>query len=266
MPALAATIMRIKFKKGFQSRVIATAIKQCGSEKRVVDLTRISKGALYRYKKEEAHISHERLITLLPLTGFVLSDISKNILSHLPENWGQKLGGKRAVEKKKDAGTFQESLNVLKQASSKRMTEWHREMKSKYPRDYHIWQYERFKKIGGGYKYKLKNNLPVRNRHEKQVGDFLINHQLLFEYEPLLRIGGKTFFPDFKIGNILLEVTAWSHPHTEKKRKLKEKIDAYNQAGFIPYLILPEKLGNFYKEINCALIFQTKKLKEILPR
>ena len=79
------------------------------------------------------------------------------------------------------------------------MKKWHKTMKKTNPEKYYKWQYERFKKVGRGYGFTLKDKTPVRNLLEKQIGDFLIMKRIEFEYEPLIRHGKKAYFPDFKV-------------------------------------------------------------------
>lgn len=169
------------------------------------------------------------------------------------------------MKQKKINGTFNATIKKLKESSSIRMKQWHRDMKQKSPREYHIWQYERFKMIGGGYKCKLLNGIPVRNKLEREVGDFLLSQKIRFDYEPYININGKAYFPDFKINNIIIEVTEWKHPSSDKIINLQMKVKNYDDSGFETIVFIPPNLRKFYKPVNCTIVSSLTDLRNILP-
>lgn len=256
--------MFLKLKKGKQKEIIKKAITKAGSERKLCKIINMSKGALYRYKSELGNIPKYRLQKIVKFLSVDMSIYSKYILEDLPKNWGRVKGGINCVDKKKKEGIFQETIERLRKVSSKRMKHWHKEMKENYPEKYHMWQYERFKKIGRGYTYKLMNKVLVRNILEKSIGDFLISNKIKFEYEPYVNIKGRAYFPDFKIKNKIVEVTEWKHPDKDKISKLKKKIKDYKENHFDVILYIPKSVRKFYKSVDGSIISTLPELKEYL--
>jgi len=254
--------MFLKLKKGKQKEIICRAITKAGSERKLCKTLNLSKGALYRYKSELGNIPRNRLQKILTFLDEDIKKYEKYILEDLPKNWGRIKGGINCINKKKKEGTFQETVERLRKVSSSRMKQWHKQMKEKYPKKYHIWQYERFKKVGRGYTYMLMNKVPVRNVLEKLVGDFLILSNIKFEYEPYINIKGKAYFPDFKIKNKIIEVTEWKHPDKDKISKLKKKIKDYKENHFDVILYIPESVRKFYKSVDGSIVSTLPELKK----
>ena len=148
----------------------------------------------------------------------------KNILEKLPDNWKQIIGGKKCVETKKANGTYEKQLKECQQGGGHEfLKSWHANMKKNSPEEYHIIQYERFKKISN-YKFKTRNGEIVRNKLEKEVADILKTMNISYKYEPLIRINNNYFFPDFLIKDkIIIECTEWRG--FDKAVKLKNKIE-----------------------------------------
>jgi len=256
--------MFLKLKKGKQKEIIQKAITKAGSERKLCKVIDMSKGALYRYKSELGNIPKYRLRKIVKFLSEDMIIYSKYILEDLPKNWGRVKGGINCVNKKKKEGIFQETIERLRKVSSKRMKQWHKEMKENYPKKYHMWQYERFKKVGRGYTYELMNKVLVRNMLEKTIGDFLISNKIKFEYEPYVNIKGRAYFPDFKIKNNIIEVTEWRHPDKDKISKLKKKIKDYKENHFDAILYIPKSVRKFYKSIDGSIISTLPELKKAL--
>jgi hypothetical protein len=148
-------------------------------------------------------------------------------------------------------GTFDRDMKIIQGKQSLKLKEWHAYMKKNKPREYYLLQYSRFKKIGG-YKYKTKNGEKVRNLFEKQVADLLFDLNLKYEYEPLINVGAKYFFPDFLInGKVIFECTAWKGE--DKAYKLRDKINHLN-GKYEVYVVIPKHLYNYYKILNNHLV------------
>ena len=258
--------MLLKLRQGKQNEIITKAIVKAGSERKLCKVINIPYGSLHRYKTEISNIPKDRLIMILEFLNCDISEHEENILRELPNNWGQVKGGINCVKKKKAKGTFKEEMNKLKLLSSKRMKKWHRYMKENSPKEYYTKQYERFKKINGGYPCKLSNSVLVRNKLEKEVGDFLILNNFDFEYEPYTNINGKAYFPDFKVKNVMIEVTEWKNPYNDRLLKLKNKIKDYEKNVFNSIFFIPGKVRKFYKEIEDFIISELEELKTVLPR
>ncbi len=112
--------------------------------------------------------------------------------------------------------------------------------------------------------FNLDNEIPVRNLLEKKVGDFLIQEEFAFEYEPYINIKGKAYFPDFKIDTKIIEITAWTHPDNDKLSKLNKKIKDYKDKGFEVVLFIPNHVRKFYKETKGSIISTLPELKNFL--
>lgn len=256
--------MFVKFKKNKLRSIINIAIKKAGSERKLCKIVGFSKIALYYYKNELYNIPKDRLLKILNVINSSFEFHSSHIMEILPENWGQIKGGINCVKKKKSEGTFDFHILKLKKISSKRMKEWHRHMKVNFPKEYYIWQYERFKKVSRGYSCKLANGIFVRNNLEKEVGDFLLAKRIDFQYESYINIDGKVYFPDFKIGNKIVEVTGWKHPGNKKIFKLRKKFKDYNNAGFNTILFVPLPFRKFYKMFESFTLSDFEELNKVL--
>ena len=112
-------------------------------------------------------------------------------------------------------------------------------------------QYSRFKKVGG-YKYQTNRGEKVRNLFEKKIADILNMLKLNYEYEPLVNIGNKYFFPDFVIDKkIVIECTAWKGH--QKAYKLREKINVLKEKYKV-FVVIPKNLYSYYEILNSYLI------------
>ena len=138
-------------------------------------------------------------------------------------------------------------------------------MREKNPEKYYVWQYDRFKKIGKGYPLKLFNGVKVRNKLEKQIGNFLINRKVVFSYEQYININGKAYFPDFIIDeNIILEVTEWKHPSIEKLKNLMRKADEYKLKNYKILFFIPENCRKFYKDLKAPITSNLNELEILI--
>ena len=259
--------MFLKLQKGKQKEIIQKAIIKAGSERKLCKAVKISKGALHRYKFEIVNIPKNRFLDMLKFLNIDLGAYKAFVIEELPDNWGRVKGGINCVARKKEEGTFQDTVERLKKVSSKLMKQWHKNMRENHPREYHIWQYERFKKVGRGYIHCLVNGIKVRNLLEKRVGDYLIMNDFRFEYEPYLNIKGKVYFPDFKVGNKVIEVTEWRHPDKDKMIYLKNKINLYRVNKLKAVFFIPKTVRKFYKGIEGSIISTLPDLKKsLMPR
>ncbi|MBI2654393.1 hypothetical protein HYX02_06325 [Candidatus Woesearchaeota archaeon] len=256
--------MVLKFKKGVQKEIICRAITKAGSERKLCKILTLSKGSVYKYKFELTCVRTDRLEKILKFIDEDLSKYKNEILEHLPKNWGQIKGGKNCVLKKIREGTLQYEIERLRKISSKRMKKWHKYMKKNLPKQYHIWQYERFKKVGRGYLYCLDNEIPVRNLLEQKIGNFLIQESIGFEYEPYINVDGKVYFPDFKIDDKIIEVTEWKHPNKDRISHIKKKLKDYNKLGYKVVFFIPSLTRKFYKEFEGSIVSNLPELKKFL--
>ena len=254
--------MFYNFKKGKQRQLIEKAINKAGSERKLSSITNIPKGSISALKFEIRNLSDKHAEKICRFLDINLQDMHYE--KTLPSNWGQVKGGKNLIKIKKKTGTIVETIERLKIATNKRLKEWHRNMKENNPEQYHLWQYERFKKIGKGYTYMLSNRIKVRNSLEQEIGNFLLEHYKETEYGPYLNIRGKAYFPDFKIKNVLIEVTEWKHPELKKREYLKKKCIDYKKQGYISCFFIPPEYRKFYKFLKSPVITSQSELKRFL--
>lgn len=257
--------MFIRLIKKEQSKLIKTAIKKAGSERKLSKLLKIPNASIYHYKFDQTALPIKRFNKIVSFLKINKKDIK--IKEYLPQNWRQKLGGKKCVEVKKANGTFNKNIRQLKLLSSIRMKKWHKQMKIKNPEFYYKLQYKRFKKVGRYPMLITKNKLNVRNSFEKEVADFLYDNKIHFEYEPYININKKAYFPDFLIKDIIIEVTAWKHPNKSKLLYLKKKIKDYLSSNYKIIFFIPKQYRNFYKDIDYFIISDLETLKtKIMPQ
>lgn len=246
-----------------QKKLVSQAIRNAGSERKLALFCGIPKSSLYALKFEKRNLSNINLQKLLPFINLTKKDVEKDIQQKLPYIWGRIKGGRTLIRLKKLNGTFFDTIKKLKKVNSKRMKLWHKYMKKNDPQAYYTSQYERFKKIGK-YSSLTKSGFKVRNRLEKSVADFLFSLAINFEYEPYLLLNGHAYFPDFKIGNIIIEATEWKNPTKQKLSRLKKKHDDYLTAGYQVCFFIPSKYRKFYKEVDNSIVSTLSELKEFL--
>lgn len=94
----------------------------------------------------------------------------------------------------------------------------------------------------------------MRNKLEKEVFDFLHLENINFQYEPCLRIKEHVFFPDFLLGNVIIECTFWNNSTKERLDYLKTKIKSYEAASYHVVFFIPKNCRKFYKEIDSFVV------------
>ena len=248
------------FKKGVLRGLMHEAIALAGTEKQFSLRTNIPTGSIYDLKYEKRSLSETYAKSL---SAFLQKDITLLATKKFPDNWRQVKGGRSLIQKKIKEGTLQETISKITKSSGRLLSKWHKDMKENHPEEYHITQYNRFKKIGG-YKQTLTDGTKVRNHLEKDVGDFLLKHYSDIAYEKCILLDNKAYFPDFVIGNTIIEVTGWNHPNKKKIKALKKKIQDYEKAGFRAYFFIPEPHNKFYKELTGPIISTLPGLKKYI--
>lgn len=234
-----------------QKKVITTAIRRVGSERKLAKILGVAKSAIYYYKYKNRPFSQDIFYRLTKILNLEESDIEQIILKRLNKNWKQKIGGKNCYLSKIKAGTFKKNLIKMKRAS--RML--HKKLKKELGRKYYLDQYERFKKIGG---YKIRTNCGelVRNILEKKIADILFQSGVNYQYEPCININKNYYFPDFLINDIIIECSMWRG--FDKATKLKKKIKNFEKAGYKVFVVVPNNLRKYYKSIEKYLIDENK--------
>ena len=248
--------MRIKFKKGKQNWLLEKAISKAGSERKLKKITGIHNAVINRYRSERVNICDKRLNLMLNFLDMDKKDIEKFVERRLDENWGRKKGGKDLIKKHQKEGTYGSYLKHLRKRGKIVFSKMHKDMKRNDPEKYYKSQYEKFKKIGS-YKFKTKRGEVVRNELEKFTADFLFSLKLDYQYEPYLKANGSAYFPDFKIGNLILECTAWRG--YLKVEKLKKKLKDFEKEGYNVRFVIPQKIKKFYKPFKERIITDLNK-------
>lgn len=247
--------MFIELPKLEQGALIESAVKKAGGYRKLAKILKIPKSTLGDYKKSSA-IPEKRFKKIIKFLEINQESLE---IKRLDENWKQVLGGKACVKSKKAKGTFELQLKKAQKKGIKGISRWHKFMKKNNPTEYYLGQYEKFKKIGG-YKFITKRGERVRNKFEKQTADLLHEQKINYEYEPLVRIGERYFFPDFVINNkIIIECTEWRGEI--KAYKLKEKIK-YLKKKYKIYVVIPKHLYSNYKILHHYLVLG---LDELVP-
>jgi hypothetical protein len=250
--------MFVKLRKGELKRLVCAAIQKAGSERKLTKATGIPPITIYYYKHEMYNITQERFDLITRYLGISEKAAQDKQVALMPSNWGRIKGGRNSVASKKKNGTWNSNLDKMRKESSKQVKAWHRMMKRERPVDYYRLQYERFKKVGE-YKLISERGEKVRNTLEKEVADLLHQMRLEYEYEPLVK--GKTnyYFPDFKIGSVMIECSMWRGE--EKAYKLLHKIKDLRQKGYLVIVVVPVEIRRFYKVLDKYLVTDLKELK-----
>lgn len=253
--------MFVKMRKGELKKLICFAVQKAGSERMLTEAVGIPPITIYYYKHEMYNISQERYASLSRYLGIPDETAEHKQEALLPSNWGRKKGGRNSVAMKKKNGTWISNLDKMRKGSSRHQKAWHKRMKREHPLDYYNSQYTKFKKVGG-YKLVSMRGEKVRNSLEKEVADLLRQMGLEYEYEPLVK--GKTgyYFPDFKVGKIMIECSMWRGE--EKAYKLLHKIKDLQKAGYCVVVIVPMELRHFYKVLDVYLVTDLEELKRKL--
>jgi transcriptional regulator with XRE-family HTH domain len=249
--------MFIELKRGVLKNIISSGFKKAGNIHKLAKELGISKSSLSMYHLEKRVINEQNLEKLLNYLSIKIRE--EEIIKRLSSNWKQIKGGTNCVRAKKERGVFEKQMRLCHKNSSNYMKNLHKRMKREQPEKYYKEQYEKFKKIGG-YKYITNNGEKVRNNWEKEVADMLKSLGVDYQYEPLIKIGNKAFFPDFFVsGDILIECTAWRG--YDKAIKLREKIK-YLKKYYKVYVVIPKGLYNYYQIIDNHLVLG---LDEFVP-
>lgn len=231
-----------------QKQLIRDAIKKAGSYRKLVKKTGIPQSSFCNYLNGQI-LTEKRFKILLDFLN--IKESEDLIVERLPDNWKQVLGGKRCVELKKKNGTFNAEMKRWQKHQSDKLREWHSYMKENNPKEYYLLQYSRFKKVGK-YKFITERGEKVRNLLEKQVADMLFKLGINYEYEPLINIGEKYFFPDFLVNKkIIIECTMWRG--VQKAYKLRDKIEVLKDRYNV-FVVIPKSLYSYYEILEHHLV------------
>ncbi len=240
-----------------QQKLVRLALRKAGGDRKLANIIGASKGAIYDYSKAKRRMPYNRFKLFLKYLSLDEESFSFNLV--LKKEWLSR-GGKKSYLQKIKNNSFENNLRKMKESSSARMKKWHREMRQNHRTDYFKIQYQRFKKVGN-YKFTTKKGEKVRNKLEKYIADTIFALNLDYEYEPFLDLGRKVYFPDFKVGNILIEGTMWRG--AQKAYQLRKKIFELEKERFQVVVVVPSKLEKYYK-IIVDYVVKEEELKNFL--
>ncbi|NYZ78261.1 hypothetical protein H0N96_02560 [Candidatus Micrarchaeota archaeon] len=248
--------MRILIPLSAQKSILNLALRKAGSERKLERELSIPSSSIYDYSRGKRLLSHERFNALLKFIGGSADYYEKQAVL-LPDNWGQVKGGKACVEKKIENGVL---LNQLKEARKKsnNLKDWHQQLKNENYEKYIALQHHRFR-ISGLDKFSTRRGEKVRNSLEKQIADFMFDNKIDYDYEPYVKIEGNSYFPDFRVGNTLIECTAWRE--RSKAEALLKKIKVFEKQNYTVFVFVPKNLREIYKEINDYIICSLEELR-----
>lgn len=189
---------RLKFKKGEQSKFLRLAAKSVGSLRKLAKLLGLKWGTFWYYLNEQITLPYTWLEKLLPFTNlkeeYIISECVEKIL---PFNWGAVIGGTKTSK-----------INMARLRADPKFKElWIRHckkagaaIKNGFIKNWDIG----FRKAGRRNVIGPKGE-NMFNEAEKNIALWLIKHNKSYEYERLIKINGKFYFPDFIVGNVIIE-------------------------------------------------------------
>ena len=183
------------------------------------------------------------------------------------DTWGQQAGGlstKRLKHGFFDQAYAQQSNSWKSKGGKTGTRKWHVRMKKEHPEEYSKIQYARIKQ-SLKYKYEL-NGQKYRNILELEVAKILVTQSKKFEYERHLKCGNKFYFPDFIIGEIVIECTFW-YDVAEKVKELSQKIETYSKINLQTIIVTTDRYLTKYSELLANLnvtVITPNQLTEVL--
>jgi len=243
--------VRLRLSFNEQNRLLFLARHKLGSDRKLAKFLGTSKASVYDYERVNRTLPESVFDKLADLTGY------RPQFQALPENWGRVKGGKSRSKSELAA-----HLATVHGKALLATRNWHASMKREHLVQYYESQHAKFKAVAG-YKFHAKRGHKVRNEFEKRFADCLYENGVDYEYEPRIDCDGRTFFPDFKIGNLLVECTAWRG--CDKARKLAVKLAAFEESGYDAVVVVPHELRAFYKSIEPYLVSDFNQVVKLCP-
>ncbi|MFH1391939.1 MAG: hypothetical protein ABIH20_06515 [Candidatus Diapherotrites archaeon] len=239
--------MYVNLEKEVQFKLVDEAIKKAGSERKLEKLTEIPDISINYYKKFKRRLSYSRFKKLITFLSLKEADFQFKLVN--PKEFRVK-GGKTVQEKYLKENSFRALHDRMRKGSSKYMEKWHAYMKKEKPEEYFDLQHSRFRKINKK-KWKTNRGEFVRNEFEMEIANILNGLSVEYLYEPCMKLSS-TYFPDFKVGNLIIECTAWRGE--DKARSLSIKIQTFEKEGYNVKVVVPDNLRSFYKSIENHII------------
>ena len=234
--------MLVEIDPKIQIKLVYDSIKKAGSERKLEKLIKIPDICIHQYKKMNSRMPYNRFKVFLKFLGLNEVDFNYKLIEH---NYFRKKGGLAVQKKYLKENRLDE---ILKNARSyiinkDQLKHWHAKMKKEKPEEYFEIQHRRFKKINKK-KWKTNRGEFVRNKFELEIANILDSLSADYLYEPCMKLSS-TYFPDFKVGNLIIECTAWRGE--DKAKALSIKIQDFEKEGYKVKVVVPDNLRSFYK-------------------
>jgi len=99
------------------------------------------------------------------------------------------------------------------------------------------------------------SGVKVRSSYEQVCADFLHTHEITFQYEPLMLLGGRKYRPDFYLPDhgLFLEICGYGHMPFYNQR-VKHKMHIYEKFKLNVLFIHHNGKGSLEKKLSDALI------------
>jgi hypothetical protein len=98
-------------------------------------------------------------------------------------------------------------------------------------REAYLARLQNLKRLGPGQGFRTKSGARVRSKAEKIIADFLFDHGIRFEYEPILGLGGFYVLPDFHLLDYGVYLEHFGMDSPEYKRSAGAKLARYHRFG-----------------------------------
>ena len=98
------------------------------------------------------------------------------------------------------------------------------------------------------------SGVKVRSRYEKICADYLFGNKIVFQYEPLLLLGGRQFRPDFYLPgyNLFIEICGYNHMPFYRDR-VAEKQGVYQRYKLNVIFIRAKTHGSLINQLKDEL-------------
>jgi len=194
-------------------------------------------GNFWCYLDEQVTLSYKLFREILPLVKIreekILDEWVEKILSG---NWGRVRGGIKTQQKLRIDPNFRNKWRQIRKKAG-------RKIRVKFLKNWDIG----FRKAGKRNTIGPKGE-KMFNEHEKRIAEFLLAKNKNYEYERLIKLNGNFYFPDFIIGNTIIERCGF---FTKTYLKvLKKKIEDYSKywKGKV-IIIYPDKFSDIIKSL-----------------
>jgi len=230
---------RLKFKNGKQSEFLRLAAKRIGSLRGLARFIGISWGYFWYYVDEQITLPYKIFKTILPLTPLSQEELLNNwIGTVLPRYWGclegAKIANKVIQNKMKKSNEYRE--NWREKCKKGGMN-----IKRKFITNWDVG----FRKAG-----RRNANGPkgekMFNEYEKNIAIYLLSKGIDYKYEPMMKMNGNFYFPDFVVNGTIIERCGLltSKYLQNLKRKINDYLDCWN--GKIIF-VCPKRIINKLK-------------------